>query len=128
MSGKSTFIMNGERRREIKISSTSGRIMAYILRQKHNLMDRRQFNVLDCTNQTEQEKTCNMGSFDLDTSTIPSASTNNENNSYEEKGYSSKGITKIEKGLFEIYIDPKDAQKSPYSNPEEYSDGTLDSD
>ena len=60
--------------------------------------------------------------------TIPSASTNKEIGSYEEKGYSSKGITQIEKSLFEVYINRNDTLKITGGNPGEYLDGTLDSD
>ena len=66
-----------------------------------------------------------MVSYELDTSTISSSS---KHNSLEEKGYWSKGITQIEKGLFEVYIDRDDTQKITGGDPGEYLDGTLDSD
>jgi len=64
-------------------------------------------------------------SYELDTSTISSST---KNDSLEEKGYSSKGITQIEKSLFEVYIDRNDTLKITGGNPGEYLDGTLDSD
>ena len=64
-------------------------------------------------------------SYELDSSTISSST---KYDSLEEKGYSSKGITQIEKGLFEVYIDQNDTLKITGGNPGKYLDGTLDSD
>ena len=68
---------------------------------------------------------CSQVSYEPDTSTI---STSSKHDSLEEKGYWSKGITQIEKGLFEVYIDRDDTQKITGGDPGEYLDGTLDSD
>ena len=70
-----------------------------------------------------EKENSNVGSFDLDTSTISSST---KSDSLEEEGY--KGITQIEKGLFEVYIDRNDTLKIAGVNPGEYLDGTLDSD
>ena len=67
---------------------------------------------------------CSQVSYEPDTSTI---STSSKHDSLEEKGYSSKGITQIEKGLFEVYIDRDDTQRITGGDPGEYLDGTLDS-